>query len=72
MEITFKQTTAGEYTAEFEHDDVLFQIDWEDDSNTVYIFQQFGMDNRKLIALPVETLEPIIRILTQIKNNQGQ
>jgi len=70
MEITIKQTNAGEYTAEFVHDDVLFQVDWEDDSNTVYIFQNFGIENRKLIALPVETLEPIIRILTQIKDSK--
>jgi hypothetical protein len=72
MENTIKITQSGNYTAKFEHDDIVYNIDWEDDGDTIYLCQIYGPgnENRKYFSFPVEILEPIIKILTQVKETK--
>jgi hypothetical protein len=68
METKIKVTQTGSYSAKFEHDDVTYRIDWEDDSDNVYVFQEFhpGKDGRKCVSIPAEILPTLIRILGTI------
>jgi hypothetical protein len=68
METKIKVTHTGSYSAKFEHDDVTYRIDWEDDSDNVYVFQEFhpGKDGRKCVSIPAEILPTLIRILGTI------
>jgi hypothetical protein len=68
METQIKVTHTGSYSAKFEHDDVTYRIDWEDDSDNVYVFQEFhpGKDGRKCVSIPAEILPTLIRILGTI------
>ena len=68
METQIKVTQTGSYSAKFEHDDVTYRIDWEDDSDNVYVFQEFhpGKDGRKCVSIPAEILPTLIRILGTI------
>jgi hypothetical protein len=71
METQIKVTHTGSYSAKFEHDDVIYNIDWEDDSNTIYFIQQFapGQDGRKCVSIPPEILPTLIRILGTIQTD---
>jgi hypothetical protein len=68
METKIKVTHTGSYSAKFEHDDVTYRIDSEDDSDNVYVFQEFhpGKDGRKCVSIPAEILPTLIRILGTI------
>jgi hypothetical protein len=68
METKIKVTHTGSYSAKFEHDDVTYRIDWEDDSDNVYVFQELhpGKDGRKCVSIPAEILPTLIRILGTI------
>ena len=71
METQIKVTHTGSYSAKFEHDDVIYNIDWEDDSNTIYFIQEFapGQDGRKCVSIPAEILPTLIRILGTIHSD---
>jgi hypothetical protein len=68
METKITVTHTGSYSAKFEHDDVTYRIDWEDDSDNVYVFQEFhpGKDGRKCVSIPAQILPTLIRILGTI------
>jgi hypothetical protein len=68
METQIKVTHTGSYSAKFEHDDVTYRIDWEDDSDTIYFFQEWNptAEGRKCVSIPAEILPTLIRILGTI------
>jgi len=69
METQIKVTNTGSYSAKFEHDDVAYRVDWEDDSSTVYFFQEFNPtpEGRKIICLPVEVIPTLMSIFKTIE-----
>jgi len=71
METQIKVTHTGSYSAKFEHDDVTYRIDWEDDSDNVYFFQEFAptQEGRKCVSIPAEILPTLIRIFGTIQTD---
>lgn len=69
METQIKVTHTGSYSAKFEHDDVTYRIDWEDDSDTVYFFQEFSptAEGRKCVSIPAEILPTLADIFETIE-----
>ncbi len=74
METKIKVTHTGSYSAKFEHDDVTYRIDWEDDSDTVYFFQEWNptQEGRKCVSIPAEILPTLIRIFGTIHTDNSK
>jgi hypothetical protein len=72
METKIKVTHNGSYSAKFEHDDVTYRIDWEDDSDTVYFFQQWSptIQDLKVLSIPAEILPTLVGIFNTIEESK--
>jgi len=69
METKITVTHNGSHSAKFEHDDVIYRIDWEDDSDTVYLFQQWDetIQSLKVLSIHAEILPTLVGILETIE-----
>ncbi len=69
METKITVTHTGSHSAKFEHDDVIYRIDWEDDSDTVYLFQQWSPTTQglKVLSIPAEILPTLADIFETIE-----
>jgi len=69
METKITVTLTGSHSAKFEHDDVIYRIDWEDDSDTVYLFQQWSPTTQglKVLSIPAEILPTLADIFETIE-----
>jgi hypothetical protein len=72
METKIKVTHTGSHSAKFEHNDVIYSIDWEDDSDTVYLFQKCSptIKNWKTIVIEKEALPLLIEVLQKAASNK--
>jgi hypothetical protein len=72
METKIKVTHTGSYSANFEHDDVSYRIDWEDDSDTVYLFQGWSPtpEGRKCVSIPAEIVPTLVGIFNTIEESK--
>ena len=72
METKIKVTHTGSHSAKFEHDDVSYRIDWEDDSDTVYLFQQWDetIQSLKVVSIPAEILPTLSAIFNTIEESK--
>jgi hypothetical protein len=72
METKIKVTHSGSYSANFEHDDVIYRIDWEDDSDIVYLFQKWDdtIQSLKVVSIPAEIVPTLISIFNKIEESK--
>jgi hypothetical protein len=72
METKITVTHTGSHSAKFEHDDVIYRIDWEDDSDTVYLFQQWSPTTQglKVLSIPAEILPTLAGIFNTIEESK--
>jgi hypothetical protein len=65
METKTKVPHIGSHSAKFEHNDIIYNIDWEDNSDTVYLFQKWSptIKNWKTIVIEKEALPLLIEVL---------
>jgi len=72
METKIKVTHTGSYIAKFEHDDVIYHIEWEDNSDTVYLFQQWSptTEGLKVLSIPAEILPTLVAIFNTIEESK--
>jgi hypothetical protein len=72
MKTKIKVTHIGCHSAKFQHDDVIYRIDWEDDSDTVYLFQQWDetIQSLKVLSIPAEILPTLVGIFNTIEESK--
>ena len=72
METKIKVTHTGSHSAKFEHDDVSYCIEWEDDSDTVYFIEQWDetIQSLKVISIPAEIVPTLVGIFNKIDESK--
>jgi hypothetical protein len=60
-----KTTKSRSVSVKFEHEDIIYFVDWADYDDTIYIINQYG-EERGVLSIPFELLPTLQQVFKSI------